>query len=353
MTRNPPVKLSPPDFDCARLLIVGDVMLDWYWHGSTSRISPEAPVPVVHVQTEETRVGGAGNVALNAAALGAHVRLLGLAGQDTHADRIEELLREGGVDCLLQRVAGSKTITKLRILSRHQQMIRADFEDHFPARNGDELIFAFERQLHEVDAVVLSDYAKGSLHDSKNLIAAARRAGKPVIVDPKGTDFERYRGATVITPNLSEFEAVVGKCESDATIERKASALCDTLELDAVLVTRSEKGMTLIARGQAPLHLPTRAREVFDVTGAGDTVVATLSAALGAGMPIDEAVALSNVAAGIVVAKLGTATVRRPELQQALQHDEHSARRGNILARLSLLPWRAKPRTEKPSTVNT
>jgi D-beta-D-heptose 7-phosphate kinase/D-beta-D-heptose 1-phosphate adenosyltransferase len=153
MTRNPPVKLSPPDFDCAQLIVVGDVMLDWYWHGSTSRISPEAPVPVVHVQTEETRVGGAGNVALNAAALGARVRLLGLAGQDAHADRIEELLREGGVDCVLQRVAGSKTITKLRILSRHQQMIRADFEDHFPERNGDELIFSFERQLHEVDAV--------------------------------------------------------------------------------------------------------------------------------------------------------------------------------------------------------
>src|ERR1700761_1676606 len=237
MTRNPPVKLSPPDFDCAQLMVVGDVMLDWYWHGSTSRISPEAPVPVVHVQAEETRVGGAGNVALNAAALGAHVRLLGLAGQDVHADRIEELLREGGVRCFLQRVAGSKTITKLRILSRHQQMIRADFEDHFPERNGDELIFSFERQLHEVDAVVLSDYAKGSLHDSKNLIAAARRAGKPVIVDPKGKDFERYRGATVITPNLTEFEAVVGSCESDAVIERKGAALCDACELDAVLVT--------------------------------------------------------------------------------------------------------------------
>lgn len=188
MTRNPLVKLSPPEFDCAQLMVVGDVMLDWYWHGSTSRISPEAPVPVVHVQSEETRVGGAGNVALNAAALGAQVRLLGLAGEDVHADRIENLLREGGVECFLQRVAGSKTITKLRILSRHQQMIRADFEDHFPARNGDELIFSFERHLQEVDAVVLSDYAKGSLHDSKNLIAAARRAGKHVIVDPKGAD---------------------------------------------------------------------------------------------------------------------------------------------------------------------
>lgn len=351
MTRNPPVKLSPPDFDCAQLLVVGDVMLDWYWHGSTSRISPEAPVPVVHVQTEETRVGGAGNVALNAAALGAHVRLLGLAGQDVHADRIEELLREGGVECFLQRVAGSKTITKLRILSRHQQMIRADFEDHFPERNGDDLMISFERQLSDVDAVVLSDYAKGSLHDSKNLISTARRAGKPVIVDPKGTDFERYRGATVMTPNLSEFEAVVGRCENDASIERKGAALCDAIGLDAVLVTRSEKGMMLVARGQAPLHLPTRAREVFDVTGAGDTVVATLSAALGAGVPLDQAVVLSNVAAGIVVAKLGTATVRRPELYQALQDDLHSTRRGNILARISLLPWRAKRRTDKASSV--
>jgi D-beta-D-heptose 7-phosphate kinase/D-beta-D-heptose 1-phosphate adenosyltransferase len=352
MTRNPPAKLALPDFDRAQLMIVGDVMLDWYWHGLTSRISPEAPVPVVHVQTEETRVGGAGNVALNAAALGAHVRLLGLAGQDAHADRIEQLLQEGGVECFLQRVGGSKTITKLRIISHHQQMIRADFEDHFPELNGDELMFTFEQQLREVEAVVLSDYAKGSLRDSKNLISAARRAGKPVIVDPKGRDFERYRGATVITPNLSEFEAVVGRCEGEVDIERKGVALRDALELDAVLVTRSEKGMTLIARGHAPLHLPTRAREVFDVTGAGDTVVATLSAALGAGVPLDEAVALSNVAAGIVVAKLGTATVSRPELHQALHQDPHSARRGNMLARVSLLPWRAKRRADKPSSVS-
>ncbi|MFC6308428.1 D-glycero-beta-D-manno-heptose-7-phosphate kinase [Paraburkholderia dipogonis] len=352
MTRNPPAKLSLPDFDRAQLLIVGDVMLDWYWHGLTSRISPEAPVPVVHVQTEETRVGGAGNVALNAAALGAHVRLLGLAGQDAHADRMEQLLHEGGVECFLQRVGGSKTITKLRIISHHQQMIRADFEDHFPELNGDELMFTFEHQLREVEAVVLSDYAKGALRDSIKLISAARRAGKPVIVDPKGRDFERYRGATVITPNLSEFEAVVGRCESETDIERKGVALRDALELDAVLVTRSEKGMTLIARGHAPLHLPTRAREVFDVTGAGDTVVATLSAALGAGIPLDEAVALSNVAAGIVVAKLGTATVGRPELQQAIHQDPHSARRGNMLARVSLLPWRAKRRADKPSSVS-
>ncbi|MDR8401751.1 D-glycero-beta-D-manno-heptose-7-phosphate kinase [Paraburkholderia sp. USG1] len=353
MTKNPPVKLSPPDFGCARLLVVGDVMLDWYWHGSTSRISPEAPVPVVHVQTEETRVGGAGNVALNAAALGARVRFIGVAGHDSHADRIEELLSMGGVDCFLQRVVGSKTITKLRILSRHQQMIRADFEDHFPERNGEELIAALEQRLREVDAVVLSDYAKGSLHDSKKLISAARQAGKVVVVDPKGTDFERYRGATLITPNLSEFEAVVGYCESDAAIERKAAALCDAYDLEAVLITRSEKGMTLIGRNRAPLHLTTRAREVFDVTGAGDTVVATVSAALGAGLSLEEAVVLSNVAAGIVVAKLGTATVRHSELEEALRHELHSSRRRNLLTRISLLPWRTKRRADKQSAVST
>ncbi|TSA22772.1 MAG: bifunctional D-glycero-beta-D-manno-heptose-7-phosphate kinase/D-glycero-beta-D-manno-heptose 1-phosphate adenylyltransferase HldE [Betaproteobacteria bacterium] len=320
--------MNLPDFARARLLIVGDVMLDSYWHGATSRISPEAPVPVVRVEHEEARLGGAGNVALNAAMLGAQTQLLGLAGEDAAADQIETLLRARGVACQLQRVPGSKTITKLRVVSRHQQLIRLDFEDHFPHWDAAALLAEFEARLADVDAVILSDYAKGVLRQSAALVAAAKRAGKPVIVDPKGSDFERYRGATLITPNLSEFEAVVGHCENEAEIEQRGEALRAQFDLEAVLVTRSEKGMTLLARGHAPLHLATRAQEVFDVTGAGDTVVATLAAAIAAGVSLPEAVALSNIAAGIVVAKLGTATVSPAELQRAARAGSEACCRG-------------------------
>lgn len=312
----------------ARVLVVGDVMLDSYWHGPASRISPEAPVPVVKIDMQEARVGGAGNVALNAAVLGAKTHLLGLAGKDTAADQIESLLAASKVRILLQRVANSSTITKLRVLSRNQQLIRLDFEDHFPEWDPDALQREFDKCLAEVDVVILSDYAKGALRRSRDLIVAARSAGKTVIVDPKGDNFERYRGASLITPNLSEFEAVVGHCDSEAEIERRGIALRDELELGAVLVTRSEKGMTLLERGQPPLHLPTRTQDVYDVTGAGDTVVATLGAALGGGMTLKEAVILSNVAAGIVVAKLGTATVTPDELERALHVNASGGQQG-------------------------
>lgn len=332
-----------PDFSAARLLVVGDVMLDRYWQGSTSRISPEAPVPVVNIRQDEERVGGAGNVALNAAALGVRTALLGLAGQDAAADRIEALLAQRQVACRLQRVAGSKTITKLRVLSHHQQLIRLDFEDAFPHWDAAALEADFRAGLGDVDTVVLSDYAKGALRQCGRLIALARAAGKSVIVDPKGTDFQRYRGATVITPNLAEFEAVVGRCATEAEIEGRGVALREALDLDAVLVTRSEKGMTLLARGQAPLHLSTRAQEVFDVTGAGDTVVATLGAALAAGMPMPEAVALANIAAGVVVAKLGTATLSPAELHQAMLGSREADRRG-VCGEEALVPLAALAR---------
>lgn len=312
----------------SRILVVGDVMLDSYWHGPTSRISPEAPVPVVKIDFQESRVGGAGNVALNATTLGAKTYLLGLSGQDDAADQLEALLQIGGVISRLQRVENSRTITKLRVLSRHQQLIRLDFEDHFPNWDAGGLIEDFKKHLELVDAVILSDYAKGVLRCSKELLAAGREAGKPVIIDPKGSDFERYRGATLITPNLTEFEAVVGRCASDSDIEIRGMNLRDTLNLDAVLVTRSEKGMTLLARGHAPLHLPTRAQEVFDVTGAGDTVVAVLGVAIAAGIPLDQAVNLSNIAAGIVVAKLGTATVSLEELAHAVGGEVRAVSRG-------------------------
>lgn len=316
------------DFSTARVLVVGDVMLDRYVHGSTSRISPEAPVPVVLVSNEEVRVGGAGNVALNAVALGAQTQLFGLVGNDLAADQIESLLTKQGVISSLKRIPDSSTITKLRIISRHQQLIRLDYEDQFPTWNAAYLLSSFSLYIKNANALILSDYGKGMLRESAELIKSARIRGLPVIVDPKGIDFERYRGATIITPNLTEFEAVVGRCHSEGEIEQRGITLRDHLDLEAVLVTRSEKGMTLLARGHAPLHLPTRAQEVFDVTGAGDTVVATLGAALAAGMLMADAVALSNIAAGIVVAKLGTATVSPAELHFAARGGAATGGRG-------------------------
>jgi len=315
-----------PDFSNARLLIVGDVMLDSYWHGATGRISPEAPVPVVHVNHEEMRLGGAGNVAANTAALGIISRLMGLVGDDTSANHIHEMLKTRGINTYLQTVPGSKTITKLRIISRQQQLIRLDFEDHFKQWDATAFLEEFNSQLAFADAVVLSDYAKGALRQATEMVRLARAAGKPVIIDTKGVDFERYRGATVITPNMGEFEAVVGLCKSEADIEAKGEQLRASLDLQAVLVTRSEKGMSLMEKNQPAVHISTRAQEVFDVTGAGDTVVATLSASLAAGLSLPQAMNLSNIAAGLVVAKLGTATVSFNELQQAVISDipEHA-----------------------------
>jgi D-beta-D-heptose 7-phosphate kinase/D-beta-D-heptose 1-phosphate adenosyltransferase len=311
--------LKLPDFSTASVLIVGDVMLDRYWQGATSRISPEAPVPVVKVEQDELRPGGAANVALNAAALGARVALVGLVGADAEADLLAERLSAHGVQSHFAPVPGSRTITKLRILSKHQQLIRLDFEDGFPACDGSGIQSRFEQALAAAKVVVLSDYAKGVLRDAPALIRAARARGLPVVIDPKGSDFQRYRGATLLTPNQSEFEAIVGRVTDDADLAAKGAALRDALELEALLITRSEKGMCLLQRGHAPVHLPTRAREVYDVTGAGDTVVAVLAAAMAAGEPMHEAVALSNLAAGVVVGKLGTATVSPAELAMAME----------------------------------
>nr|WP_085931138.1 D-glycero-beta-D-manno-heptose-7-phosphate kinase [Azoarcus olearius] len=310
---------SLPDFTRGRVLVVGDVMLDRYWHGSTTRISPEAPVPVVKVEGDEFRAGGAGNVALNAASLGAGAELVGLVGRDEAARLLRERLQAGGVVCRLEEAPQHPTITKLRIISRHQQLIRLDFEDNFAVLESAGIEAAFEAALPGSGAVVLSDYGKGTLAGVGTLVRVARERGLPVVVDPKGTDFARYRGATVITPNLAEFEAVVGHCADEATLVSRGEALRDTLDLDALLVTRSERGMTLLERGHAPLNLPTRARDVFDVTGAGDTVVAVLGAGLACGLTLAEATALANLAAGVVVGKLGTATVSAVELADALR----------------------------------
>ena len=310
-----------PDFSAGRVLVVGDVMLDRYWHGSTTRISPEAPVPVVKVEGDEVRAGGAGNVALNAASLGCAAELVGLVGRDDAARLLREQLEAGGVACRLLEAPQHPTITKLRIISRHQQLIRLDFEDSFAVLESAGIEEAFEHAITTGGAVVLSDYGKGTLAQIGSLIRVAREHRVPIVVDPKGTDFGRYCGATVITPNLTEFEAVVGHCADEAALVARGEALRDALDLEALLITRSERGMTLLQRGQPPLDLPTRARDVFDVTGAGDTVVAVLGAGLACGLSLADATALANAAAGIVVGKLGTATVSVAELELATRTD--------------------------------
>ncbi len=311
-----------PCFDAANVLVVGDLMLDRYWHGDTSRISPEAPVPVVKVEDIEERAGGAGNVALNVAALGGNAAVLGLTGRDEAADALARTLLNAGVECHFERLEGFPTVTKLRVLSRHQQLIRLDFEDGFPGCDSSGLLQRFAENIEDAGVVVLSDYSKGTLRESKKLIAMARAAGKAVVIDPKGSDFSPYRGATVLTPNMSEFEAVVGHCADDDAVVSKGEALRAELELDALLVTRSEKGMTLLQKGEEPLHIPTKAREVYDVTGAGDTVVSVLAASLAAGNTLREATVLANLAAGVVVGKLGTASVSVLELRRAMREQD-------------------------------
>ena len=308
-----------PDFSRAKVLVAGDVMLDRYWHGATSRISPEAPVPVVRVDHDEWRVGGAGNVALNVTSLGAQAHLVALVGEDAAASTLRAQLAQHAVANHLIASGHSTTITKLRVMSRHQQLIRLDFEQAFPAELAEAMPAAVSAALAGAGALVLSDYAKGALNHAPRMIAAARAAGVPVVVDPKGTDFARYRGASVLTPNLAEFEAVVGACHDEDMLVQRGEALRAELGLDALLITRSERGMSLLQQACAPLHLPTQAREVFDVTGAGDTVVAVLAAGLAAGVDLPVATRLANLAAGVVVGKLGTASVSVQELHAAMR----------------------------------
>jgi D-beta-D-heptose 7-phosphate kinase/D-beta-D-heptose 1-phosphate adenosyltransferase len=323
------MKIDIPDFSKCSVLMVGDIMLDRYWHGPTSRISPEAPVPVVNIQATEERPGGAGNVALNIADLGAKATVLGWVGDDEPAGVLERQLTSRNVICRFLPVGEHATVTKLRIISRHQQLIRLDFEDGFAAAEHDKLLKVYAEMVAGHDLVVLSDYGKGTLTDTAGLIRLAREAGKPVLVDPKGTDFSRYRQATAITPNQAEFEAVVGVCVDENDLAIKGQRLMEALMLEALLITRSEKGMLLLRKNREPLQLSTHAREVFDVTGAGDTVIAVLAASLAAGLEFEEATSLANMAAGIVVGKLGTATASVRELQSAMLNHE-SLRRGVV-----------------------
>jgi D-glycero-beta-D-manno-heptose-7-phosphate kinase len=305
--------MTPPKLDSAHLLVVGDVMLDRYWFGEVSRISPEAPVPVARITRTEERPGGAANVARNAAAIGARVDLLAVIGSDEAGAALARLLEKDGVRAQLTRDETVNTTVKLRVIGRQQQLLRIDFESP-PAPEALQAKRAeFDARISTAHVVVFSDYSKGGLAHVAEMIASAREAGKQVLVDPKGDDFERYRHAGVLTPNLGEFRAVVGRWSSEAEFAQKAESLRRHLQLDALLVTRSEEGMSLFRAGGA-LHVPTQAKEVYDVSGAGDTVIATLGAMLAAGCDIDDAVRWANKAAGIVVGKLGTAVVHPEEL---------------------------------------
>lgn len=302
----------------ASVVVVGDVMLDRYWRGVAARVSPEAPVPIVRVTSNEERVGGAANVAANAAALGARVSLLGVTGDDTAGDTLEALCKGLGLSTSFIRCKETPTTVKLRVISQHQQLLRLDFEGLAPEMINIKIRDALDDLMMQAKVVVFSDYAKGTLGNSQGLLERVKAAGKIAIVDPKGVDFSRYAGADLVTPNLSEFEATVGKCRDNAEIVARARSLCAAHGFGAVLVTRGEHGMTLVpAAGQA-VQLAARARDVFDVTGAGDTVCAALAWALAGGVALERAIELANSAAGIAVGKLGTAVVTAAELAESM-----------------------------------
>ncbi len=307
-----------PDFTKASILVVGDVMLDRYWFGETNRISPEAPVPVVKIGQMDERPGGAGNVALNIAALGAKVSLLGISGNDDAAHQLEKQLAAANVTHNILKIANARTLSKLRIISRHQQLIRLDFEEKFPAFNAELFLQHYEKYLLTANLVILSDYGKGTLTDMQAFIQRAKDAHVPVFVDPKGLDFSMYRGATIITPNYKEFETIVGPCQTEHDITVKAQQFLSQQSIDALLLTRGERGMTLIQKNSDERSLPAHAREVFDVTGAGDTVIPVLGAAKAAGATLYDSMALANLAASLVVSKLGAASVSAAELHAAL-----------------------------------
>jgi len=308
------MKVDIPAFNQASVLVVGDIMLDRYWYGPTQRISPEAPVPIVKINQDEDRPGGAANVALNIASMGGKVTLAGITGDDEAAKTLETHLKAMNIACQFDRKSEIPTITKLRVMSRNQQLIRLDFEESLAQINKATLTQKVELLVSQHDVLLLSDYNKGTLSDVESLIAAAKKHNIPVLIDPKGSDFTRYQGATIITPNMAEFEAVAGECKNEAEIVAKGQKLLEELDLAAMLVTRSEQGMTLLRRDHEEFHLPTQAKEVYDVTGAGDTVIGTLALAIAAKAEFTQASALANIAAGIVVGKLGTSTASEAEL---------------------------------------
>jgi D-beta-D-heptose 7-phosphate kinase/D-beta-D-heptose 1-phosphate adenosyltransferase len=318
-----------PEYELANVLVVGDVMLDRYWQGVASRISPEAPVPVVKINQMKELPGAAANVALNITSLNAHASLLSFTGDDSFAVTLENLLLEKNIDPYFKRIKHSQTITKLRVLSQHQQLIRLDFEESFPEMHHQFLLEKFQEllQQHKFHNIIFSDYGKGTLKNVQELIQIARLFDLPMLVDPKGDDYSIYKQATLLTPNRKEFETIVGVCRDENEITEKALKLINELQLSALLVTRGAEGMSLIQPNHPPLHLPAKKQEVYDVTGAGDTVIGILSASLAAGKSLEQSVVLANIAAGIVVKKLGAATVSVHELRRAL-FEEHAIQKG-------------------------
>ena len=305
--------LSKEQLAQAKVLVVGDVMLDRYWYGAVDRISPEAPVPVVRITREENRLGGCANVAFNAVSVGAQASLLSVVGDDEASHLLQDLIAKSGITPYFGRDAQLKTTVKLRVIGRQQQLLRVDFENTPQNEVLSSQTQQFMQLLADHPVVLFSDYGKGGLAHITDMIAAARKANKAVLIDPKGSDFSRYAGATCITPNRAELQQVVGGWNSEEELSTKAHNLRKQLQLDAVLLTRSEEGMTLFdAQGIA--HIAAQAREVFDVTGAGDTVIATLAALVAAGMSLREAMPWANRAGGMVVGKFGTATVSYEEL---------------------------------------
>jgi D-beta-D-heptose 7-phosphate kinase/D-beta-D-heptose 1-phosphate adenosyltransferase len=342
--------LTVPDFTRSKVVVAGDVMLDQYLFGATSRISPEAPVPVVHVDSSDDRAGGAANVAVNLAALGVATQLIGIVGQDAAGEVLERILGARHIACNFVRVADQPTITKTRVQSRGQQLIRLDREEKSLLPNTG-VAEALKKAVPGAGAVVLSDYDKGALADVRSMIQLCREAGVPVLVDPKGTDFSKYRGASVLTPNLSEFEAVAGHARSDADLVARGQVLLEELDLLALLITRSEKGMLLLERDGEPLFLSAQAREVFDVTGAGDTVIATLAGAVASGQVLAAAAALANIAAGLVVRKIGVATVTPSEIRIAMHQRGQGG--GGVVSPAELVQLVAEARGQKARVVMT
>lgn len=338
--------ITIPDFSKTHVVVAGDVMLDRYLFGSTGRISPEAPVPIVHVQETDDRPGGAANVAVNLASLGVTTRLVGVVGNDDAGESLQSILKSRGIHCDFHSVEDRPTITKTRVQSRGQQLIRLD-QENSAAMPGDAVVHVLKKSIKDAGAVVLSDYGKGVLTDVATMIAVCRESGVPVLVDPKGEDFEKYRGASLITPNQSEFEAVVGVCDTEEELVSRARAMLDDLNIDALLITRSEKGMLLLESDMEPVFLRAQAREVFDVTGAGDTVIATLAGAIASGQDLASAAALANIAAGLVVRKIGVATVTPGEISISL-HQRGQGGRGLVgLKELKLMVAESRGRGER------
>ena len=347
------MKSTFPVLQGQQIVVIGDVMLDSFYHGKAERISPEAPVPVVNVERVEELPGGAANVAMNIASLGATCKIVGITGQDQAAETLQQRLNSVGVECAFNAIPGRDTIIKRRVISNQQQLLRMDFEKPFDEAESIALTTVAEQALSSAKVMVLSDYNKGTLNQTQQWITQAKQQGIAVLVDPKGTDFNKYRGADLITPNMTEFEAIVGKITSEADLIAKAHQLIEQLDIAAILITRSEKGMSLIRPNQPAFHLPAIAKEVSDVTGAGDTVISTLAVVLAAGEQLETAVTLANVAASIVVSKLGTATVSEPELKQEYQrhqgnnNTDHSTAGVVTVEQLKLAVEQAKARGEK------